>query len=144
MRRCRSVSSTRLPPSTIPTPHARSCPLPAALVCQRSTSLSPAGSCSPSPASLFPRSSACTPRPGLVQRKNAALQGPGLCTHRLAVHKSLSGPFLPPLRPLCHNTSTAITLLPGHPPPGGLLQAEAVTTLLGIPRNKAKCIISAQ
>ena len=81
MRRCRSVNSTRLPALTIPTPHTLSCPLPAALVCQRSTSLSPAGSCSPSPASPLPRSSACTPRPGLVQRKEAALQVPGLCTH---------------------------------------------------------------
>ena len=138
MRRYRSVSSTRLPPR--PSPH----PTPCHVLCLQPwfargalafRQLAPA-------ARLQPH---CFLAPQLVPQGLDLSRGRKQLSRCLdSVRIALAGPFLPPLRPLCHNTSTALTLLPGHPPPGQLLQAEAVTTVLGIPRNQARCIISAQ
>ena len=135
-----SVDSTRLPPLTVPTPHpVMSSPcnpgLPfAGWVLQ------------PSPASLFLTPQLAPQGLDLSRGRKQLSRCLDSAHIALAVHKTLSGqcPFLPPLHPLCHNTSTAVTLLPIHKPPGELLQAEAVATLLGIPRNQARRIISTQ
>lgn len=135
-----NVDSTRLPPLTVPTPHpVMSSPcnpgLPfAGWVLQ------------PSPASLFLTPQLAPQGLDLSRGRKQLSRCLDSAHIALAVHKTLSGqcPFLPPLHPLCHNTSTAVTLLPIHQPPGELLQAEAVATLLGIPRNQARRIISTQ
>lgn len=140
LRWCASVGSTRLPPRTVPTPHpVMSSPC--------NPGLPFAGwLLQPSPASLFLTLQLAPQGLDLSRGRKQLSRCLDSAHIALAVHKSLSGqcPFLPPLHPLCHNTSTTVTLLPIHPPPGELLQAEAVATLLGIPRNQARYIISSQ